>query len=166
MRAFVLPAAAFAALAFFGVAGHSYWQARHHPDASYAATRDAALTAGRQDITRLSGIDPAHLDADLAGWLDATTGALHDELRRDTAHNRAVLGSSGITVRATVTDAALTALDTRAGTARLIATLQVDSTSKSGGPAGADRKRVEGGLARTPEGWKLTELTAVAGGSG
>lgn len=64
--------------------------------------------------------------------------------------------ATGAPVRATVTDAALTALDDRAGTARLIATVRVESR-----PGGAERRRLEATLARTGDGWKVTTLTGV-----
>ncbi|MFC8916538.1 hypothetical protein ACGF5F_05745 [Streptomyces sp. NPDC047821] len=64
--------------------------------------------------------------------------------------------ASGAPGPATVTDAALTALDDRAGTARLIATVRVRSA-----PGGADRRRLEATLARGGDGWKVTALTDV-----
>jgi Mce-associated membrane protein len=162
-----LAAAALAALAFCGYAGHDYWHSHHGGDASFATTRDAALADGTRDIAGLSsmdGSDTAHIDAGLAAWLSASTGALHDELSRDAGQNRAALDKAGTTVRSTVTDAALTELDTRAGTAKLIATVQVVSTPRGGAPT-TDRKRFEAGLAHTSAGWKLTALTAVAAGA-
>lgn len=76
----------------------------------------------------------------------------------------ATLRQSGTSTRGTVTDAAVTELDTRAGTAKLIATVQVQVTPAAGA-ATTDRKRFEAGLSRTAGGWKLTALTAVPVGS-
>jgi Mce-associated membrane protein len=76
----------------------------------------------------------------------------------------ATLKQSGTSTRGTVTDAAVTELDTRAGTAKLIATVQVRVTPATG-TATTDRKRFEAGLSRTADGWKLTALTAVPAGS-
>lgn len=160
-RRIVSWAAALAVTACCGLAGHAYWQARADPDRAYATARDAALADGRRDIAQLSSMDAAHVDAGLSAWLAASTGPLHDELGRSAAHNRTTLRKAATTVRGTVTDAALTALDTRAGTAELIATLRVDSTPRIG-PATTDRKRFEAALAHTSAGWKLTALTAVA----
>lgn len=68
----------------------------------------------------------------------------------------------GASARATVTEAALTALDERAGTAKLIATVRVDVTPRGGGAATTDRKRLEAVLTRTGEDtWRVAALSAV-----
>lgn len=153
------------ALALCGVSGWTYARARGDADLAYAHSRDAALADGRRHLARLNSLDAHDVDADLAGWLEATTGPLRDELRATRAKSAQVLKEQGTTTRAEVTDAALTELDTRSGTARLIATVRVEARPRTGAPA-TDRKRFEAGLARTGHGWKLTSLTAVAVGTG
>jgi len=138
----------------------SYAGTRGDDSLSYAKARDAVLDAGRQEITRLNTVDTAHLDRDLGRWLDATTGPLHDQLSRSRAADTAALKSAGTSTAGTVTDAAVTELDTRAGTAKVIATLQVRVTPHSGSTT-TDRKRFEANLSRTGSAWKLTALTAV-----
>lgn len=153
------------ALALCGVSGWSYARARGDGDLAYARSRDAALADGRRHIARLNSIDGRDIDAGLAAWLDATTGPLRDELRTTRAKSAQVLKEQGTTARAEVTDAAVTELDERSGTARLIATVRIEAEPRTGGPT-TDRKRFEAGLARTGGGWKLTSLTAVAVGTG
>ncbi|MEU6850169.1 hypothetical protein ABZ901_09605 [Actinacidiphila alni] len=142
----------------------SYADTRGDGTLSYAKARDAALADGQRDITRLNTVDGAHRDRDLAAWLDATTGPLHDRLAGTHGADAAALEQSGTSTRGRVTDAAVTELDTRAGTAKLIATVQVRVEPRSGA-ATTDRKRFEAGLSRTPDGWKLTALTAVPVGA-
>ncbi|MFB7938932.1 hypothetical protein ACFC39_17790, partial [Streptomyces sp. NPDC056049] len=92
--------------------------------------------------------------AGIAAWRDASTGALRTELARTEP-------AVGASARATVTEAALTALDARAGTAKLIATVSVDVTP-AGGAATSDRKRLEAVLTRTGEHtWRVAALSAV-----
>lgn len=110
-------------------------------------------------------LDGRDVDTGLAAWLDATTGPLRDELRGSRAESARILKEQGTTTRAEVTDAAVTELDDRSGTARLIATVRIEARPRTGGPT-TDRKRFEAGLARTGGGWKLTSLTAVAVGTG
>ncbi|MFI0899341.1 hypothetical protein [Streptomyces sp. NPDC020983] len=131
---------------------------------SYGKARDAALADGRGDIARLNTVDAAHAAGDLTRWLAVTTGPLHDRLSSTHAADTATVQRSGTSTRGEVTDAALTELDTRAGTAKLIATVEVRVTPASGA-ATTDRKRFEAGLARTGDGWKLTALTAVPVGA-
>ncbi|MBD0734483.1 hypothetical protein [Streptomyces sp. CBMA29] len=142
----------------------SYADTRGDGTLDYAKARDAVLADGQRDITRLNTVDAAHLDRDLATWLDTTTGPLHDRMSRTHTADAAALKQSGTSTRGTVTDAAVTELDTRAGTAKLIATVQVRVMPR-GGAATTDRKRFEAGLSRTSDGWKLTALTAVPVGA-
>ncbi|MER7108236.1 hypothetical protein [Streptomyces sp. NPDC000229] len=140
-----------------GVAAWSYARAAGDATRAYAEARDDALDAGRGHIARLSSVDASHPDAARTRWLDATAGDLHEQLKRTGPRKDTGTAST----RATVTDAALTALDDRAGTAQLIATVRVETTPGDGGPTGTDRKRLEATLTRTGEGWKVTALTAV-----
>ncbi|MFJ8311361.1 MULTISPECIES: hypothetical protein [unclassified Streptomyces] len=142
------------AVAFCAYAGFTYAQARDDSSVAYATSRDAVLKAGRAQIAALSTLDAAHPDAALRTWLDASTGPLQDELRRAGA------GKPAASARGTVTDAAVTELDDRSGTAKLIATVQVQLTPSTG-TATTDRKRFEAGLERTAAGWKLKALGAV-----
>uniref|UniRef100_A0AAU2VGC1 Mce-associated membrane protein n=1 Tax=Streptomyces sp. NBC_00003 TaxID=2903608 RepID=A0AAU2VGC1_9ACTN len=147
-------AALTASLAFAALAGWTYLDARDDSTVAYSTSRDAALKAGRTQIAALSTLDAAHPDAALRTWLDASTGPLHDELRRTGA------GKPTTSARGSVTDAAVTELDDRSGTAKLIATVQVQ-LAPAGGAATTDRKRLEAALERTASGWKLKALSAV-----
>ncbi|WNI21167.1 hypothetical protein [Streptomyces sp. ITFR-16] len=161
-------AALFAAVLVCALGGWSYAQARGDDDLAYAKSRDAALADGRQDLARLNsldGKDAASVDAGLASWLESSTGPLHDQLRRTRKKDAADLKKSGTTARGKVTDAALTEVDDRAGTALMIATVDIEVTPRTG-KAGTERKRFEATLARTADGWKVKALTALGTGSG
>ncbi|MFI6689015.1 hypothetical protein [Streptomyces sp. NPDC050485] len=149
-----MAAALAASVAFCAYAGLTYAQARGDSSVAYATSRDTALKTGRAQIAALSTLDAAHPDTALRTWLDASTGPLHDEL------SRAGAGKPAGSARGTVTDAAVTELDDRSGTAKLIATVQVRLTPANGA-ATTDRKRFEAALERTGAGWKLKALSAV-----
>ncbi|MQS38732.1 hypothetical protein [Streptomyces katsurahamanus] len=142
------------ALLFCALAGWSYAHTRGDDSLAYAADRDRALADGTRRIAQLTGFDSGDPGLTRRRWLSAATGPLHDELNRSKP-------KSGPTARASVTAAALTALDARAGTAVMIATVRV--TLK---PGGSERKRLDATLARTPDGWKVEALSAVPVGSG
>ncbi|EFL41509.1 conserved hypothetical protein, partial [Streptomyces griseoflavus Tu4000] len=91
-----------------------------------------------------------------ASWpVEDSTGPLREELGRTEA-------KAGASARGTVTEAAVTALDTRAGTAKLIATVRVEVTPAGAKKPATDRKRLEAVLARTGEGeWKVRAVSAV-----
>ncbi|WP_327678360.1 hypothetical protein [Streptomyces sp. NBC_00467] len=154
--------AAVLAVVFCAVSAWSYGQARGDDSLAHATSRDEVLADGKEHIVRLTSFDAEDPAAGRQQWLDASTGPLHDELKRVKAQKGA---TARTTARATVTDAALTALDTRAGTAELIATVRVErppgAGAAAGTTAGSERKRLEAVLARTPDGWKVQSLSAV-----
>ncbi|MFI6638234.1 hypothetical protein [Streptomyces sp. NPDC050504] len=156
-RAVAWGAALVVSAVFCGFGGWSYAAADGDEELTFAQTRDRVLTAGRAHVARLSSADGTQPDAAVERWLDASTGALNEELRRTRAASEAKLRKAGTDARGTVTDAALTALDERAGTAELIATVRVQVK----GAAAPERKRFEATLARTGDGWKVQSLTAV-----
>ncbi|WUH23639.1 hypothetical protein OG370_11530 [Streptomyces sp. NBC_00448] len=149
-----------AALLLCGLSAWSYADTRGDGALSYGKARDAAQGAGEQGVARLNTVDSAHVDRDLDGWLGVTTGPLHDQLTRTHGSDTATMKAAGTSTNGTVTDAAVTELDTRAGTAKIIVTVQVRLTPKSG-TATTDRKRFEANLSRTAGTWKLAALTAV-----
>ncbi|MGX9229653.1 hypothetical protein ACWV95_32470 [Streptomyces albus] len=154
-----------AALLFCACAGWLHWRAHTDADLAHSRARDQALAAGRTHLATLNTIDAGHITAGLRDWRAATTGPLRDQLRRSAAKDAAALRERGTDARARVTAAALTGLDTRAGTATLIATVRISTSTRAGSPA-TDRKRMRAGLERTPDGWKLTSLAPVPVGEG
>ncbi|MBA9004319.1 hypothetical protein [Thermomonospora cellulosilytica] len=150
-----------AAVLFAAWGGWSYWQATQDEAIDFGAERDRVLAAGKRTVAVLNTVDAAQADRDLRAWLDASTGALRTDLERARQQNLQRVRQLRTSTRGTVTDAAVTQLDVRAGTARMIAMVRVEVTPASGGGATTERKRFEAGLARTPEGWKLQSLTAI-----
>ncbi|MEU0271652.1 hypothetical protein [Streptomyces sp. NPDC006307] len=142
-------AAVLVAALLCGGAGWSYARTAGDEDRSYAEARDTALATGRRHLAVLNSLDPTRAEAGRGAWLEVSAGELREELRKDRS-------SPDVSVRATVTDAALTAFDHRAGTARLIVTVRVETTASA-----SDRKRLEAELLRTSDGWKVTALTTV-----
>ncbi|MFD5965701.1 hypothetical protein ACFWGR_05640 [Streptomyces sp. NPDC060311] len=161
------------ALAFCGTGAWTYTQARTDDALAYGRERDEALADGREGIAVLTTLDAATRQSaqrSIRDWRAVSTGPLREELGDTEAR-------AGSSARGTVTEAALTALDTRSGTAKLIATVRVEvtpagaagsaGTAGTGGTGGTkkpatDRKRLEAVLARTGEGeWKVRALSAV-----
>lgn len=149
-----------AAVLFCGWSAWSYRQSTHSSSVRFAAARDEVRRAGRQEIATLNTLDPQARDAGLDRWLDASTGALRDELRRTSAQDRQRAAQAHTAAEGTVTDLAVTELDARAGTAQVIATVQVRL-----GASDVERKRFTAVLTRTGAGWKLSSLTAVPVGA-
>lgn len=145
-----------AAMAFCGWSTWSYQQNTHSSSVRFAKARDEVQRAGRQELATLNTLDPQQSQAGLDRWLDASTGALHDELRRTSSENRQKAAQARTPAEGTVTDLAVTELNNRAGSAQVIATVNVRL-----GTTGVERKRFTAALARTGDGWKLSSLTAL-----
>jgi Mce-associated membrane protein len=153
--ALVAVAAVFAALSAV-----SSYDAGHSDAARFAADRDQALAAGRQEIATLDSMDYRHADAGLRAWLAASTGPLHDELQRSQAQSTKQIQQGRTVAVGQVVDAAVTELDDRAGTAQVIASVRIVLTP-GGGTASTQRNRYQAGLTRTGDGWRLSSLTAI-----
>lgn len=145
---------------FAGVSGWWWWSTAHDESLARAEARDEALSAARQHITSLHTVDHDNVDAGLRRWLGATTGPLHDQLRRTRADSKQRLEQAETSTEGTVTSAAITAVDQEAGTARAIATVTVRVTSGDD-EASTERNRYRVTLNRTETGWKLSSLTAI-----
>ncbi|GAA5006003.1 hypothetical protein [Streptomyces hyderabadensis] len=146
------------ALGVCGTGAWSYAQARTDDALAYGRQRDAALADGREGIAVLTTLDAStrqRAERSIRDWRAVSTGPLREELGDTEA-------AAGTSARGTVTDAAVTALDPRSGTAKLIATVRVEVTPAGTKKASTDRKRLEAVLARTGEGeWKVRALSAV-----
>jgi hypothetical protein len=70
-----------AAAVLLAVSGWTYADTRGDGALSYGKARDAVLAAGQREIARLNTVDGGHVDSDLDGWLDATTGRVAQGLR-------------------------------------------------------------------------------------
>ncbi|GAA2219131.1 hypothetical protein [Streptomyces nogalater] len=146
------------AIGFCASGAWTYGQARTDDAPAYGRQRDRALAEGRAGIAVLTTLDASsrqRAEAGIRAWRDASTGPLRDALGRTEP-------KTGASARGTVTEAAVTALDTRAGTAKLIATVSVEVTPAGTKRPTTDRKRLEAVLARTDAGeWKVRALNAV-----
>jgi Mce-associated membrane protein len=149
-----------AALVFAGWAGWTWWQTGHDESLSYAQAREEVLTAGRSHVTLLTTLDSSDVDAGIDRWLSVSTGALRDELAGTDAKTRTTLHEGGTVATGRVLDAAVSELDTRTGTAKLLVSVEI-ATSSGGGEPATKRNRFVAGLTRTDQGWLLSALDQV-----
>jgi Mce-associated membrane protein len=149
-----------AALAFAGWAGWTWWQVGNDSSLEYAQTRDEVLASGRSHVKLLTSLDASNVDGGIERWLDVSTGALRDELAATDEATRKTLREGGGVSTGRVLDAAVSELDTRAGTAKLLVSVEI-STSTDGGPPATKRNRFVAALARTDHGWQLSALDRV-----
>jgi Mce-associated membrane protein len=148
------------ALAFAGWAGWTWWQAGHDDALGYAHARDEALAAGRSHVALLTTLDSSDVDAGISRWLAVSTGPLRDELSATDPKTRQTLHDGGTVATGRVLDAAVSELDPRGGTAKLLVSVEI-ATSVRGGEPASKRNRFVAGLTRTDRGWLLSALDQV-----
>ncbi|MFP5019788.1 hypothetical protein [Pseudonocardia phyllosphaerae] len=159
-------AAAVAALAaiVFGV----LWLIAANSDAVQVAdARDEALRDARQAVINLNTLDYHDAQKGLDLWIQSSSGSVRDEFVKNRDSYAQLVTQQKRTTAATVTDAAVTEVDPRAGTARVLLGVDVTVTPEGRQPA-VTRQRIEAGMTRTDEGWKVDALepllTPGAGG--
>ena len=148
------------ALAFAGWGGFTWWQASRDDSLAYATARDEVLAAGRAQVATLTTLDYNDVDAGIDKWLAVSTGGLRDELAATDAATRQQLAANATVATGRVLDAAVSELDTRSGSAKLLVSVEI-STAKDGSPPTAKRNRFVAGMSRVDGAWKLSALDQV-----
>lgn len=149
-----------AAAGFAGWSGWSWYQAANDEELAYAQTRDEALRVGREHVAQLTTLDYHDVDAGIDRWLAVSTGPLHDELAGTDEQTRQVLADGGTVATGKVLDAAISELDQRAGTAKLLASVEI-TVATEGADEATKRNRFVAQLTRTGDGWKLSAMDQV-----
>lgn len=149
-----------ACLAFAVVALVVYLTSNSSPDPSAAAARDTMLLSARQDIVVLNTLDYRDVDAGLKRWAAASTGTLHNSLTNVTASEKQHIVSAKSVTTAKVLDAAVVSLDTKAGSATVIASIDITVTP-DGGKAVVKRERLRAELTRVGSVWRVNSIAQV-----
>jgi Mce-associated membrane protein len=152
------------AAGFAAWAGWSLYRASNAGPPAAAQLRDQVLQAGEQAVQNFNTLDYRKVAAGLALWEQSSTGPLHTEIVAGRAQFTRQIEQTKTVTTARILDAALTALNPRAGTASVIVAVQITVTPASGSPV-TKQSRLLGTLARTPSGWKLSALGQVPVGA-
>jgi Mce-associated membrane protein len=148
--------AALAAL-FFGV---RWGLAATDDGLELAETRDVVLADARQAAINLNTLDHRDVEGGLDLWEQSSTGTVLEEFRTNREQYAQFVAESGRVTEATVTDAAVAELDTRAGTARVLIGVDVQVTPEGQEPV-LTRQRLQLEMTRTDQGWKVSQLAPV-----
>jgi Mce-associated membrane protein len=156
---------AVAAALFAGWSGWSWYRAAHAaPAAGLAQVRDQALQAGEQAIENFNTLDYRKASQGISLWEQSSTGALRSQIMAGQAQFEKQVRQARTVTTARILDGALTSLNARAGTAVIIAAVQVTVIPPKGSAA-IKQERLEGQLLRTPSGWRLSSLGEVPVGA-
>jgi serine/threonine protein kinase len=127
-----------------------------------AVLRDTAQDAGRHAAEVFTTIDTTHIEQSLTAEEGVATGELLDELRKGRANTIATYQKQvpGTIVTGTAKAAALSELDGKAGTAKMLVGIDAQITQAQGTPA-AKHSTLILTLARTEQGWKASAIELV-----
>lgn len=114
-------------------AGLWYWQSTGTPAVAGGQLRDQALAAATREVTDLNTVNYKAIGAAQSRWLADTTGSLHAQIVKTNASAKTQIKKVQTSSAAKVTSAAVTALNRQAGTATVIAVVQVQQVAVSGG---------------------------------
>jgi Mce-associated membrane protein len=147
-------------VAFFVAGLVVYLTAGGSPASRAAQVRDEVLLEARQDVVVLNTLDYRSVDQGLKRWSAASTGTLHNSLTGVGAATRQHIVSARKITTAKVLDAAVVALNQDAGSATVIAAVQLRVASP-GGSATIKRERLRAEMARVDGTWKVSSLEQV-----
>lgn len=163
----ILPPAAVVS-ALLALALGAMWLFALNSDAvQVSQARDEALRDARQAVINLNTLDHRDAQRGLDLWIQSSTGSVRDEFvqNRDAYAQLVTEQKRGTTAQ--VTDAAVSEVDPRAGTARVLVGVDVTVTPEGREPT-VTRQRIEVGMMRGDDGWKVDALepllTPGAGG--
>ena len=152
-----------AALIFCGVSLVSWLGAAGDDSVRFAGTRDEVLRVGKQELINFYTLDYKNPDASFDRLVQSSTGDLATAIKQGEANWKKQLTDQKTSSTAKVLDAAVTELDDRAGTATVVAIVEVDVTPDNGQPANRLPMQIQ--LTRTDQGWKLSQAGSIVLGS-
>lgn len=157
ITATVVAVSAFAGAGWFGL---SWYRAAHDRSLDVGRERDAVVQDAQRAMLTLNTLDYQKVQDELTQWEQSATGSLLKDLRANrTTYSRAITDSATVS-SATVLDAAVAALDERAGTAQVLIGVDVTSSFDHSDP-GCVHRRVRLEMARAGDAWKVATLAPV-----
>ncbi|MBN9737412.1 hypothetical protein Ae168Ps1_2550c [Pseudonocardia sp. Ae168_Ps1] len=153
----ILPIAAIVAAVLALVFGALWLIALNSDSVQVAQARDEALRDARQAVINLNTLDHNDAQKGLDLWIQSSSGSVRDEFEKNRDAYAQLVTQQKRTTTATVADAAVSEVDPRAGTARVLAGVDVTVTPEGGQPT-VTRQRIELGMVDTPDGWKVDAL--------
>lgn len=141
--------------------GFRWLSAANDTELSYGRERDTVLQAAGSALTTLHTVDHRTAERDVDRWIGVTAGGLHDDLDGDRDGQLKRARSSRTVSTAKLVRAAVVDLDAHAGTARVIAVLDVRLSAKNAKPS-TERRRMNAELLRSADRWKIAAVEAAA----
>ena len=143
--------------AWFGL---SWFRAAHDESITLGIVRDTALQDAQQAAININTLDHRRVQGGFELWEQSTTGAALEEFRTNRDAYVRTVTEAKTTSTARIQDAAVAELDDRAGTALVLAGVDVTYTPEQR-EASCVRQRLLLNMRRTPDGWKVEKIGPV-----
>jgi Mce-associated membrane protein len=140
--------------------GWSWWRAASDDSAARGRERDAVLAAAGPELVTLNTIDYRSAGADVDRWIAASTGQYGTDLAGDRQLQIDRASAARTVSSASLVQAAVTEIDVDAGSARLLAVLDV-RVSTAGSAATPRMNRLTVDFRRSANGWKVAGVQAA-----
>ena len=140
--------------------GWSWWRAATDDASARGRERDAVLAAAGPSLVALNTIDYRTAAADVDRWIAATTGQYGKDLSGDRQLQIDRATTARTVSSASLVQAAVTEIDVTAGSARLLAVLDV-RISSGGSPPTPKLNRLTVDVSRSASGWKIAGVQAA-----
>jgi len=152
-----LAAVALVFAAWFGI---SWAGAANDDDLALDRTRDEVSRVADAAMATLNTLDYRKVDEGLDRWEAASTGNLYNQIHDGRGTSKSRLEATKTSTTARILKSAVTQLNDRDGTARVMAAMLIELTPE-GGQTTPTYQRVQGSLLRTDTGWKLDGIETV-----
>ncbi|MFD9959036.1 hypothetical protein [Amycolatopsis sp. NPDC058986] len=156
----VLAVAAVLAVLAAAWTGFSWWRSAHDDAQARGRERDAVLAAANTELVALNTMNYRTAAQDVDRWIAATIGQYGKDLSGDRKLQIDRATTTKTVSTASLVQAAVTQLDVGAGTARLMAVLNVRVSTADGAPA-PKLNRLTVDFARDGDAWKVGGVQAA-----
>lgn len=143
-----------------GAYGLAWYRAAHDRAYTVGMMRDEVRQDAQQAALTLNTLDYRRVQDALTLWQQVAAGPMLTDLQAKRATYARAITEAETSTTARVLDAAVVALDERAGTAQALIALDVTAESSRGEPT-CTHRRVRLDMVRAGDTWKVTNLTPV-----
>jgi Mce-associated membrane protein len=154
---------AFGFAAWFGIL---WFSATRDGDSDIARAREDVSTAGTAAVATLTSLNYNNVDAVYQGFLDVSTGAVHDDYAKNADAFKKRIKDSKVVTTSTVRQVSVTDVNLQKKEATILVVVDTQVTENGTAdpakpPESPKRLRIEAALDQTDGGWKVNGLRQV-----
>ncbi|MEV4317644.1 hypothetical protein [Actinocrispum sp. NPDC049592] len=148
---------------FAGIFG-VMWATASGPDADVARAREEVASTGAAAVATLTSLNYQNVDAVYQGFLDVSTGAVHDDYVKNQEDFKKRIRDSKVVTTSSVRETAVQDVNLQKKEATILVVVDTKVTetgAQNPDPNPVKRLRIEAALDQTDDGWKVKGLRQV-----